>query len=91
MNQKLNIAPEAFTHMERVIVANGLEVIINLPKEKIEKINAICNSFDNNPRELINVLHETQHALGYLSAEVQDLIASKLNLSVAHVYGVVTF
>lgn len=91
MNQKLNIAPEAFTHMERVIGANGVEVIVNLPKEKIEKINDICDSFDNDQRELINVLHETQHAFGYLPAEVQDVIANNLDLSVAHVYGVVTF
>ena len=91
MNQKINIPPEAFSYMERVTGANGLEVIVNLPKEKIEKINDICKSFDNDPRELINVLHETQHAFGYLPAEVQDLIANKLDLSVAHVYGVVTF
>ncbi|MFA5554934.1 MAG: NAD(P)H-dependent oxidoreductase subunit E [Phycisphaerae bacterium] len=91
MSKKINIPPELFTYTERVTRANGLEVIVNLPKEKIEKINDICNSFDNNPRELVNVLHETQHAFGYLPAEVQDVIANNLDLSVAHVYGVVTF
>lgn len=91
MNQKINIPPEAFSYMERVTGANGVEVIVNLPKDKIDKINDICNSFDNDPHELINVLHQTQHVFGYLSAEVQDLIANKLDLSVANVYGVVTF
>ncbi len=91
MSQNLTIAPEVFTFMEKVMGTDGLEVKVNLPKEKVEKINDICNSFDNDPQELINVLHETQHEFGYLPAEVQDVIAHNLHLSVAHVYGVVTF
>ena len=70
---------------------NKLEVKIKLSDEKIEKINEICESFDNDPGELINVLHETQVTYGYLPAEVQEVIAHNLNISVAHVYGVVTF
>ena len=70
---------------------NKLEVKIKLSDEKIEKINEICESFDNDPGELINVLHETQMTYGYLPAEVQEVIAHNLNISVAHVYGVVTF
>ncbi|MDD4158932.1 MAG: NAD(P)H-dependent oxidoreductase subunit E, partial [Proteiniphilum sp.] len=69
MNQKINIAPELFVHMEKVAGSDGVEVIVNLPKEKIEQINEICNSFQNDPQELINVLHETQHLFGYLPAE----------------------
>jgi len=91
MNQKLSITPEIFAFMEKATGTDGVEVVVNLPWEKVEKINEICNSFDNDPRELINVLHETQHAFGYLPAEVQDVIAHNLHLSVAHVYGVVTF
>jgi NADH-quinone oxidoreductase subunit E/NADP-reducing hydrogenase subunit HndA len=41
--------------------------------------------------ELINVLHQVQHKLGYLPAEVQELVAMELNIPVAKVYGVVTF
>ena len=91
MNQKLSIAPELFTYMENEKGTDGVEVIVHLPLEKIKQINDICQSFDNDPHELINVLHETQHAFGYLPAEVQDVIASNLHLPVAHVYGVVTF
>jgi NADH-quinone oxidoreductase subunit E/NADP-reducing hydrogenase subunit HndA len=36
-------------------------------------------------------LHQTQHEFGYLPAEVQEVIASELNIPVAKVYGVVTF
>lgn len=75
----------------QTIPENKLEVKIKLSDEKIEKIYEICESFDNDPGELINVLHETQMTFGYLPAEVQEVVAKELNVSVAHVYGVVTF
>lgn len=75
----------------QTIPENKLEVKIKLSDEKIEKIYEICESFDNDPSELINVLHETQITFGYLPAEVQEVVANRLNISVAHVYGVVTF
>ncbi|MCL2501657.1 MAG: NADH-quinone oxidoreductase subunit NuoE [Bacteroidales bacterium] len=58
---------------------------------QIQTIKDICASFDNQASELINVLHKTQEAFGYLPAEVQQVIAKELNISVAKVYGVVTF
>ncbi len=91
MTKKINISPEAFEYMHPHHGTDGVEVKVNLPKEKIDKINEICNSFGNDARELIHVLHETQHEFGYLPAEVQDVIAHNLHVSVAHVYGVVTF
>ena len=57
----------------------------------VEKIKAICEKFGNKPGELINILHESQHELGYLPIEVQAIIAEKLNIPVNRVYGVVTF
>jgi NADH-quinone oxidoreductase subunit E/NADP-reducing hydrogenase subunit HndA len=67
----------------------SVKVKIN-PKE-VEKIKEVCASFGNQPGELINVLHKTQSLHGYLPAEVQEIIAEELNISVAKVYGVVTF
>ncbi len=66
-------------------------VKIELRKEQVEKIAEICKSFNNDPGELINVLHKTQHEFGYLPAEVQEVVAHDLNIPVARVYGVVTF
>lgn len=57
----------------------------------VEKIKAICDKFGNKPGELINILHESQHTVGYLPMEVQAIIAEKLNIPVSRVYGVVTF
>ncbi len=89
MSQKTDIAPEVFKHMPDE--SESLKVKVRLPQEKIDIINRICDSFNNEPGELVNVLHETQHEFGYLPAEVQDVIAHNLNIPVAQVYGVVTF
>ncbi len=66
-------------------------VSIKLSENKINQIKDICKSFNNEKGELINVLHKTQSTLGYLPAEVQEVVARELNTSTAHVYGVVTF
>jgi len=58
---------------------------------QVKTIQDICKSFDNQVGELINILHKTQDAFGYLPAEVQQVIANELNISEAKVYGVVTF
>ena len=64
---------------------------IKLPEKKLQELKDICKSFNNEPGELINVLHKAQGLFGYLPAELQEVIAKELNVSVAHVYGVVTF
>lgn len=64
---------------------------LELKPEQVAKIKEICKSFNNDPGELINILHKTQETFGYLPAEVQEVVAAELNISVAKVYGVVTF
>lgn len=64
---------------------------IKLAENTIQQIKDICASFNNKESELINVLHKVQGKLGYLPAEVQEVVARELNASVAKVYGVVTF
>ena len=66
-------------------------VKVELKKEQIDKIHAICDSFGNLEGELINILHKTQQTFGYLPAEVQEVIAEKIEIPAAKVYGVVTF
>ena len=62
-----------------------------LHEPQIQKIKDVCRSFGNRSGELINILHKTQEAFGYLPIEVQQVIAKELNIPVAKVYGVVTF
>ena len=64
---------------------------IKLSEHTISQIKEICARFNNSEGELINVLHSVQEKLGYLPAEVQEVIAHELKTSVARVYGVVTF
>ncbi|MFW6310022.1 MAG: NAD(P)H-dependent oxidoreductase subunit E [Prolixibacteraceae bacterium] len=64
---------------------------IKLTENTVQSIKDICAEFDNRESELINVLHRVQHKLGYLPAEVQEVVAKELKASVAKVYGVVTF
>jgi NADH-quinone oxidoreductase subunit E/NADP-reducing hydrogenase subunit HndA len=64
---------------------------IKLSEKTIGQIKSVCSDFRNEGSELINVLHKVQGTLGYLPAEVQEVIAKELKISVAKVYGVVTF
>jgi NADH-quinone oxidoreductase subunit E/NADP-reducing hydrogenase subunit HndA len=66
-------------------------VKVELKKEQVDKIHSICDAFGNQEGELINVLHKTQETFGYLPAEVQEVIADKMEIPAARVYGVVTF
>lgn len=68
-----------------------MAITVKINKETHDKIVAICNKFNNNPGELINVLHQTQDFLGYLPAEAQELIAECLHMPTAKVFGVVSF
>lgn len=64
---------------------------VELHESDVKSLQEICQSFQNDPLELINVLHQAQAKFGYLPAEIQEIIARELNVSVAKVYGVVTF
>ncbi|MFO7827009.1 MAG: NADH-quinone oxidoreductase subunit NuoE [Bacteroidales bacterium] len=64
---------------------------VKIKEKDANTIKEICKSFNNEPKELINVLHKTQEHFGYLPAEIQEVVAKELKVSVAHVYGVVTF
>ena len=68
-----------------------MENKICLPQERLDQVKEICSRFNNDRGELINVLHQTQGVLGYLPKEVQQVIATELNITAAEVYGVVSF
>ena len=66
-------------------------VKIELRKDQIDKIEEICQSFHYEHGELINVLHRCQEEFGYLPAEIQEVVADKMKVSEAKIYGIVTF
>ena len=65
--------------------------MMTICESNVAKIAAICKEFNNDKGELISVLHKAQNTFGYLPEEVQQIIATNLNTSLAHVYGVVSF
>ena len=57
----------------------------------VKDVEAICDKYNNDPGNLINVLHEAQALQGYLPIEMQKVIAKKLHMAPSKIYGVVTF
>ncbi len=56
-----------------------------------KQIKEVCDQFNNDEGELINVLHTTQGIFGYLPEAVQREIATDMNVPVARIYGIVSF
>ncbi len=65
--------------------------VIKLSESKINFVKDVCKRYNNEAGEVINVLHKVQGEFGYLSAEVQELVAEELHIPVARVYGIVSF
>ena len=57
----------------------------------ITKLNTIFTRHQQQPGALLPILHDIQHALGYVPDEAVPLIAKELNLSRAEVHGVITY
>lgn len=62
-----------------------------LAKECFAELEIFINGLEDKRGALISVLHKAQEIFGYLPTEVQTFVAEKLNLSLAKVYGVVSF
>ena len=63
-----------------------------IPMEYRQAIDAYIQQLQGDKKEqLIHVLHHAQHVCGYLPHNVQLYIARQLDVSAAHVNGVVTF
>lgn len=69
---------------------NG-ELLKEFSPEQVAKLEKIIDSHKGKPGGLIPVLEEAQMTLEYLPIAAQKRIAAGLNLSLAQVYGVVTF
>ena len=60
-------------------------------QEMFLELDEFIESLNNDPKELIAILHKAQGIFGYLTMDVQTHIANKLGINVSKVYGVVTF
>ena len=54
---------------------------IKVSCKALHQTEEICRKYNNDPGELITILHETQNTLGYLPEPVQRVIARELATS----------
>lgn len=59
--------------------------------QKFNELDEFIKALPTQQGALIEVLHKAQGIFGYLPKEVQLHVSEKLNISPAHVYGVVSF
>lgn len=59
--------------------------------EQLAELTTFIDSLPTTEGKLIVILHKAQDLFGFLPRELQNFIASKLKISSAKVYGVVTF
>lgn len=55
------------------------------------RIEEICDQYADEKTPLIMILSDIQREFGYVPLEVQEVVSRKTGISVAEIYGVVTF
>lgn len=63
----------------------------HLNEASVAKITEICDKYVAEKTPLMMILSDVQNEFGYIPLEAQELISEKTGISVAEIYGVVTF
>lgn len=63
----------------------------HLSEAAVAKINEICDRYVDERTPLMMILSDVQKEYGYIPLEVQELVSERTGISVAEIYGVVTF
>ena len=63
----------------------------HLSEAPVAKINEICDRYADERTPLMMILSDVQKEYGYIPLEVQELVSERTGISVAEIYGVVTF
>ncbi len=63
----------------------------HLQEAAVKKINEICDRYVDENTPLMMILSDIQKEYGYIPLEVQEVVSKKTGISVAEIYGVVTF
>ncbi|MGN0626882.1 MAG: NAD(P)H-dependent oxidoreductase subunit E [Oscillospiraceae bacterium] len=63
----------------------------HLSEAAVAKINEICDRYVSEKTPLIMILSDIQKEYGYIPLEVQEIVSERTGISVAEIYGVVTF
>ncbi len=57
----------------------------------VATIEEICDRYTNEKTPLMMILSDIQNEYGYIPLDVQEIVSKKTGISVAEIYGVVTF
>ena len=63
----------------------------HLQATAVKKINEICDRYVDERTPLMMILSDIQKEYGYIPLEVQEIVSDRTGISVAEIYGVVTF
>ena len=63
----------------------------HLQEKAIKQINEICDRYVNEKTPLMMILSDIQKEYGYIPLDVQEIVSKRTGISVAEIYGVVTF
>lgn len=63
----------------------------HLQESAVKKINEICDRYVKDRTPLMMILSDIQKEYGYIPLEVQEIVSDRTGISVAEIYGVVTF
>ena len=63
----------------------------HLSEAAVAKINEICDRYVDEKTPLMMILSDVQKEYGYIPLEVQEIVSSRTGISVAEIYGEVTF
>lgn len=63
----------------------------HISENGVKTINAICDKYADEKTPLMMILSDIQNEYGYIPLEVQEIVSQKTGISVAEIYGVVTF
>ena len=65
--------------------------MIRISEAGAKKINEICDRYVNERTPLMMILSDIQTEYGYIPLEVQEIVSQRTGISVAEIFGVVTF
>ncbi len=63
----------------------------HLSESAVAKINEICDRYADQKTPLMMILSDIQKEYGYIPLDVQEIVSARTGISVAEIYGVVTF
>ena len=62
-----------------------------LSEAAVKRINEICDKYAGEKTPLMMILSDIQKEYGYIPLDVQEIVSDRTGISVAEIYGVVTF